>query len=1197
MGAAPAVCRCCGRTLDEETGGSRRGVCTGCAGTRPLTADAVGAPPTRVRDPRPGPEEAAPACTLPAPGTLVGSLVVEESLGEGGMGQVLVARDPELDRRVALKFLRAGLLGNERAERFFRREGRTLAGISHPHVVRVWSVGSWNGWPFLVMELVEGRPLADRTRRGPLPPGDALRIAEELASALAAVHAAGVIHRDVNPNNVILRDVDGTVCLIDFGLARTLARTTDSSGAVAGTPHYMAPEQISRQGQDHRVDIYSFGVTLFEMLTGSVPHEEVEGAAFFQAVLREDPPLLGTLLPGVPRALEVLAARALARAPELRFADGEALLAAVTAVRRAIAGGEAVAGTAASPVPAGPAAAVSVPRDPAESLPLLGRTAEYAAALRALEEVGNWRGRLVLVEGEDGSGKSRFLREIVRAARTRALGVMHCDGAEYAGSPYRALRTALADYASSLGATTPRDVLELAMAASPANRPLAPALRWFLLPRQEKGPAQPGRTELEQAVLVLLRALVRERPVLLVARDAQDLDAGSLDLLVAAAEQGAGWPLGLVLSYRPSEAARRRAPLSTALPRLRGIPGAVILPLGPLSESDVATMIHLGLHLDEAESRRVAAVLHRRSSGNPLHLVEALRLLRQEGWVGVEEGRRRIRERLTGLAIPPRLLELAARRILGLPRREKDALGIVSVDPAGVPSRLVARCLGLPRLQSLQVLQQLVRGRELLRQDGDRYWIPHGALREAVYGDLIPELRTEYHAEAAREFGEAGAAREDPERLGIHLHRAGRPAEAMPLLLEAGRHQLLCHSPGEALERFAWALECAGPAGCPAAEVGRAQALEQLGELDEARSILERCLRSGGEAAAEALLPLAEFERNRGRHREVLALLEKGESLPIPPEGRLRLLLLRAQSLSREGRLEEALQVLERAGARSGGASRVRVLELWNTQGTVRWRLGRFAEARACFEKALPLAEEVGYLDRSATLFHNMGLVASDLGRSAEAMEWMEKAVERALLVGNRLVLQRSRILRAALLVSELRLEEASAALDEVEPGLAGLDSMDASFLYLSCRAEIEIARGRPREALPWIAKCLPIAGGHARQAAEFRALRARALIECGLREEALGEAREVLAGPPPEGMEILAEEMLAVAARALRETGREGPEREALRALAAPRTPEAASERALEAPDPAERDRLVAEARRLAADPRARAALERRLG
>ncbi|MHC5012799.1 MAG: protein kinase domain-containing protein, partial [Planctomycetota bacterium] len=200
-------------------------------------------------------------------------------IGRGGMGKVYEATDAEGTRRVAVKLLSTDLAADPSFVKRFRREARLLSDLSHPHVVEVFEQGEADGHLWFVMEYVRGENLRRRLERGPLPAGEAVQIAGEIASALAYAHGRGIVHRDLKPENVLL-DADGHVHLADFGLSRlvrtggheatTLLTRTD---VILGTYEYMAPEQ--RRGEtdlDGRADIFALGVILYEMLTGNLPH-------------------------------------------------------------------------------------------------------------------------------------------------------------------------------------------------------------------------------------------------------------------------------------------------------------------------------------------------------------------------------------------------------------------------------------------------------------------------------------------------------------------------------------------------------------------------------------------------------------------------------------------------------------------------------------------------------------------------------------------------------------------------------------------------------------------------------------------------------------------------------------------------------------------------------------------------------------
>ena len=217
-----------------------------------------------------------PGWTPPSPAELsarIPNLAVEELIGRGGMGAVYRARQTHLNRAVALKILPAVATGAADAADRFRREARVLAQLNHPGIVAVYDYGQSGDLFWMVMELVDGANLRQVQATGRLSPAEALRLVPHICEALQYAHDQGVVHRDLKPDNILL-DARGRPKIADFGLAKLLQADGDltQSGQILGTYRYMAPEQVAgAKGVDHRADIYSLGVLLYEMLTGGLP--------------------------------------------------------------------------------------------------------------------------------------------------------------------------------------------------------------------------------------------------------------------------------------------------------------------------------------------------------------------------------------------------------------------------------------------------------------------------------------------------------------------------------------------------------------------------------------------------------------------------------------------------------------------------------------------------------------------------------------------------------------------------------------------------------------------------------------------------------------------------------------------------------------------------------------------------------------
>ena len=250
-------------------------------------------------------------------------------IGHGGMGDVFLAEDETLERRVAIKRIAAPLAGEGPARSRFLREARAMAGVEHPHVVRIYAFGEAEGQPYIVMEYVEGETLAVRLSRATrLAIEDALRIAREVAQALDAAWSRGIVHRDVKPANILL-DRDGHVKVADFGLARPSEHRdseASASGMVVGTPHYISPEQARGEATDFRSDVYSLGIVMFEMLGGRRPFTGKSPMDVMAKQLTEPLPPMRETCPDVPSAVVTLVEAMTAKVPAARPASYPDLL-------------------------------------------------------------------------------------------------------------------------------------------------------------------------------------------------------------------------------------------------------------------------------------------------------------------------------------------------------------------------------------------------------------------------------------------------------------------------------------------------------------------------------------------------------------------------------------------------------------------------------------------------------------------------------------------------------------------------------------------------------------------------------------------------------------------------------------------------------------------------------------------------------
>src|SRR5215831_1370211 len=268
------------------------------------------------------------------PGTKLGRYEIRSQLGAGGMGEVYLAQDTRLDRKVALKILPNEVAADPDRMKRFVQEAKAASGLNHPNIITIYEIDQTDSTTFIATEFIEGSTLREKMRAQPLPLGEVLNVAIQIAGALAAAHANGIVHRDIKPENIILRS-DGIAKVLDFGLAKltgkgspelvdseapTRAHLKTDPGVVMGTATYMSPEQARGHQVDARSDIFSLGVVIYEMQTGHLPFEGSSIYEIMAAILsdQESPPL-SRYSPEVPAELERIVSKVLRKNRDQRY--------------------------------------------------------------------------------------------------------------------------------------------------------------------------------------------------------------------------------------------------------------------------------------------------------------------------------------------------------------------------------------------------------------------------------------------------------------------------------------------------------------------------------------------------------------------------------------------------------------------------------------------------------------------------------------------------------------------------------------------------------------------------------------------------------------------------------------------------------------------------------------------------------------
>jgi predicted ATPase len=719
-----------------------------------------------------------------------GRYVVRRALPEGGQKTVYLVHDTALDRDCALALSRTGLLEADDLERF-RREAQAMARLDHANIVAVYDIGDENGRPFFVCQYIAGGELRHEIRAaaGPLPLDRALAVARDVARALAFAHARGIVHRDIKPANIWLTG-DGAAKLGDFGLAFGADRSRlTQDGTFVGTAAYIAPEQALGAAADARSDLYALGCVLYEMVTGRVPFAGDDMVSVISQHIETAPVAPSWHNPQVPHALDALIVQLLAKSPEDRPQSAEALLVALDALA-----------SAPPPVAAPPRAN---PLDRLAAGVFVGREREVEELRRGLDDALSGRGRLLLLVGEPGIGKTRTASELCTYARLRGAQVLVGRCYEGEGAPaYWPWVQAIRSYVEG------SESAELQSEMGPGAADIAQIVSEVhaKLPGLTEPPAiepDQARFRLFDSITSFLKNASRRQPLVLLLDDLHWADKASLLMLQFLARDLAGARLLVLGTYRDVELGRQH-PLAQTLAELaRAQVGTRVLLRG-LGEPEVARYIEMTAGI--APSDALVVAVFRETEGNPFFLSEVVRLL-------VADGRLQESGDTSSwtVAIPQSVREVVGRR---LDRLSEECNGVLTT------AAVIGRDFGLDALERvtqidgdrlLELVEEAEAARVVEEVQGQhavigRYSFSHALIRETLYGELSTTRRVRLHkqigetletlyadniephlAELAYHFGEAAAAG-DVEKAIDYARRAGDRAISLVAWEEAAAH-------------------------------------------------------------------------------------------------------------------------------------------------------------------------------------------------------------------------------------------------------------------------------------------------------------------------------------------------------------------------------------------------------------------------
>jgi len=983
----------------------------------------------------------------------LGAYSILQELGSGGMGRVHLAEllrpTAGLDRgrRVALKVIHPHLLATEGFFKRFLREAQVGQAVQHDNVVRTYDCDAvlreGQQHNFLVMEYVEGQTLRDLLRElGRVPEELCRHIAREIARGLAAIHGAGIVHRDVKPENVLITE-EQVVKIMDLGVARLKdeAIRLSQAGGFVGSLEYAAPEQIQSMGRelDGRADLFALGVLLYELSTGQHPFRDEDARQVLHRILEGAPRRAGEVNPQLSPFFEEVVHQLLRKQRDERFADAGALLEVLEAGEEGAWWQERARELRIQTKQ--PLRRMRVPRDTA----LYGRDDELAKLAAIWQKVRSAQGQVLLVEGEAGIGKTRLVDEFVGRLQQDGEAVNFLFGSYPPGGAATAAGAFSTAYREQFGKEGLEETLADYLVESPV---LIPAFAALLRGESTPTGAEALTKDSLQTVFVhATRALAAEHPTIVLIDDLHFAPEDGRALFASLALALEGHRVLLVGTSRPGMDEDWVANVERAS-------NAARIALSRLGAKDLIELLK-----DAFRSERLATELGLqiavKSDGNPFFAFEIIRGLREGDFITQSGDGTWVSTRvIQDIQIPSSVMDLVHARLRDLSEEERELLDVAACCGFEFNPSLVAEVVGLKRIPTLRAFGRIENEHRLVRSTGRDFAFDHYQVQEALYQGQPARLREEYHAAIAEALEDsAGAAEKDPRDLdgGLcvdvcgHYLKGGRGKQALryldtaldhleqnylndqalaladralavPGLLDAARRvEVLLRKAGrlgmlgrrkdqEAVldEARAHAASTGDAAPTAQVEVATGSLLMDTSRYEEAKYPLRRALQvygeladRGGEAEVEGVLgqglyrqgALAEAREHLAR--QLLLAQETGDrAVEATATGTLGLVL------HAQGEFEQARAHHERAGAlhRELG-SRAGELRCIGNLGNVIGSEGGSEEALAHYARAHALCKEIGHRQAEAIGYHNRGVQLALLGQRTEALESYEAAL------------------------------------------------------------------------------------------------------------------------------------------------------------------------------------------------------------
>ena len=876
-------------------------------------------------------------------------------IDSGGMGEVYKAEDSRLGRTVAIKLLLSSTNQEPMARRRFLQEAQAASALNHPNIVTIHAIEEADGVDFIVMEFVEGQNLKNQIERdGAVPLTRLLDIGIQAADALEAAHHANLIHRDIKSANILITP-RGHAKVLDFGLAkviRTVAQQVDTDaptltnltgeGVVMGTAAYMSPEQTRGQALDGRSDIFSLGCVLYEAATRTLPFNGPSMLAVMHAIAINDPLPPSRLRPELPREFDLIIERAMAKDRENRYPTAGELAQALRSLRATFTG-------------EWMGRPIVYDRDLVDAAvaPFVGRRPELNRLEGLLQQTLDGSGRVVLISGEPGIGKTSLADEFLRRARALVPGLSVARGRcveQYGtGEAYLPFLDAIG---ALLSGPSRERLASIMLNSAPtwcSQLPVAFSSTGAM-ERIQQETIGATKERMMREMGDALDKFASISPVVLLLEDLHWADPSSIDLLRHLSQRISNQQLLIAGTFRPEDIERSNHPLKSYKAEMQSHKLCEELALDSLSPEHIQDYLNATFGPNTFPSE-FASHIHDKTEGHPLFATNLLQYLHERGDIAKTNEHWSLSRPISQmeLELPESVRSMIARKVDLLADEERRALQYASVEGQEFLSTIVAASLGVDEVDLEEMLAQVEKTHRLVVTLGEeelpdgslatRYRFAHALYQNFLYGGLVAKRRIMLHRQAGeqliRRYG--NRASHIATQLALHFDRGREFNKAVEFLGLAGDNANALYGTDEAAQHYTRALRLA----------------EKL--PDEVRS--ETLATLYGKRGA-ANMALSRFDQSV---QDYLSMLKQKEVMESPAKKAAALNAL-ATTLFFAHRLDEmktyAHQALE--AAKDAGSESLR-LDTMCLMALKHCAYGELATARPILDEVIKSAPAIGH--------------------------------------------------------------------------------------------------------------------------------------------------------------------------------------------------------------------------------------------